>query len=523
MASIAQFTSSVKETRSFPAWALPVLLLAAVWTLAIRQLSLEWTINPQYQYGWIVPVLTLLLWWRAWPLRPSRGGHLLIWTWVVVAALSALLAVPVRIIEEANPEWRLLDYYFAGQAILITALLLDCSGGKPWLRHFAFPLLFPLVAIPWPSGLETEIIQGLQRCIAGIGVEGASWMGWRAVQQGSLIAMPQGIVGINEACSGIRSLQSSLMCALFLGDYFRLTVSRRWVLVVLALLAAFVLNAIRAFFLIAMMKLHGAAALHEFHDPAGMGISLFNLLLLWSLGNWWARPADAAPPVPPVSLQFSARGLVFLLAVWLAAEGLNQGWYAWHERHTHQAVLWTLHWPPAQPGFVDEPVDDVARSYLRYDRGVHGKWHDDRFQWELFFFTWKPDRGSAGLAQSHHPDICLPAAGFIMKADLGIENVEINGVSLPLQRYVFQTPFDGQLLYVFQVVTNDRVWKGSDVVPMQVPSAWQRLQIAWAGRRNLGQRSLLMVNQGARSMKEAEAAVQGQIKDLLVLIPEPVD
>ena len=521
MAPLDDIASPEKEPRSFPGWLLPALIVGAVWALAIRQLHLEWSINPQYQYGWIVPVLTLLLWQRAWPLRPSRSGRLLVWTWPCLVALSALLAVPVRIIEEANPEWRVLDYYFTGQAILITALLLDCSGGKRWLRHFAFPLLFPLVAVPWPSGPETAIIQGLQRDIAGISVEAASWMGWRAIQSGSLIILSHGIVGINEACSGIRSLQSSLMCALFLGEYLRLTTGRRWLLILLALVAAFVLNCIRAFFLMATMELHGEAALLKIHDPAGLGIALFNLLLLWSVGNWWARPVPTAPAIAheKIRLLFSAQGLVFLLAVWFAAELLNQEWYRWHERHTQQAVLWTLHWPPSRSDFTEEPIDDVARSYLRYDEGVHGKWHDERFQWELFFFTWKPNRGSAGLAQSHRPDICMPASGFIMKEELGVEEMEINGVRLPVSRYVFQAPYSGRLLYVFQSVTNDRIWKDNSVVPTLVPNATQRLLTAWAGRRNLGQRSLLMVNQGAGSLEEAESAMQRQLKDLLVQIP----
>src|SRR5262245_40243730 len=40
------------------AWVPPGYGLAC-WFLAIRHLSLEWTINEQYQYGWIVPALTV--------------------------------------------------------------------------------------------------------------------------------------------------------------------------------------------------------------------------------------------------------------------------------------------------------------------------------------------------------------------------------------------------------------------------------------------------------------------------------
>jgi hypothetical protein len=110
-----------------------------------------------------------------------------------------------------------------------------------------------------------------------------------------------------------------------------------------------------------------------------------------------------------------------------------------------------------------------------------------------------------------------------MKEDAGLEKMEINGVSLPVNHYVFQAPFSGRLLYVFQAVTDDRVWKEGGESTMLVPNGWQRFQSAWAGRRNLGQRSFLMVNQGASGLDDAEDAVRDQLKDLVVLKPNPVN
>jgi exosortase len=496
-------------------------LILTAWILALRQLDLEWTINPEYQYGWVVPFLTLLLWWRAWSRRPSPSNHIVSNMLPYLGALLVILALPLRIIEEANPDWRPLNYYFMGQAILITALIVDCSGGRAWLRHFAFPLLFPLVAVPWPSGIENEIIQGLQRCIASISVEGASWMGWAAFQRGNLIVLSHGIVGVNEACSGIRSLQSSLMIALFLGDYFQLATFRRCILVALALILAFVFNAMRAFLLIVVMDLHGAAIMSKFHDPAGLSIALANLLLLWVASSIWAgHKVNILSKLQPQvrNLRFPAQWSIFLLLAWSGAEVLNQGWYLWHEQNIVSGPVWTLLWPPPRPKFKEEKIDEVAQTYLRYDQGLHGEWKD-QFQWDIYFFTWKPSRVAAGLAQIHHPDICLPAAGFILKEDVGIKKMEINGLILPVNRYVFQDPFNGQFLYVFQAVTDDRIRK--DVIDEQSedPYRLHRLQAAWTGRRNLGQRSLLIVNQGANNLEEAEIAVQSLLKDSLVIYP----
>ncbi len=500
-----------------PAWLLPVGLIVIAWLLAIRQLSLEWTFNPQYQYGWIVPLLTLLLWARAWPGRPPPGKAFSSRTWPWFIALLAILALPLRIIQEANPDWRLLDDYYTAQAILITALLLDYSGGKAWLRYFIFPLLFPIVAVPWPSGLEHEIIQGLQRGIAAIGVEGASWMGWSSYQRGNLIVLSQGTVGVNEACSGIRSLQSCLMISLFLGDYFQLSKLKRAILIMLAIISAFVLNALRAFFLISMMELHGPSGLSKYHDPAGFGIAFVSLLLLWLVANLMARPkAIATKPAPPTTspLKFSKPAFLVLILTWSAAEILNQGWYIWHEQNSRPGPLWTLQWPLPRPDFRTLEIDDTVRTILRYDEGLHGQWRDQN-HWEIYFFKWNPSKVASGLAGFHTADVCLQAGGFQMKGRLGIKNMEMDGLTLPTNEYIFRDPIGGQLFYVFQIITDDRVWPNAQNYNV----AFYRLQAAWHGRRNPGQRSLLVINQGAADLPEAELGLQSLLHDSLVISP----
>jgi hypothetical protein len=53
-----------------------------------------------------------------------------------------------------------------------------------------------------------------------------------AVQHGNVIEVKTGLLGIDEACSGIRSLQATLMVSLFLGELYRAATLRRVVLIV---------------------------------------------------------------------------------------------------------------------------------------------------------------------------------------------------------------------------------------------------------------------------------------------------
>src|SRR6266513_227035 len=134
--------------------------------------------------------------------------------------LPALVLVPIRLIQEANPDWRLLSWTMAICAVLISAAGIYLAGGTSWLRHFAFPILFFLVAVPWPTSLEQIVIQGLMRIDALINFEILPAIRIPAVQMGNVIEVGCGFVVIDEACTGIRSLQATFMVSLFLGEFY---------------------------------------------------------------------------------------------------------------------------------------------------------------------------------------------------------------------------------------------------------------------------------------------------------------
>src|SRR4029077_14188581 len=48
-----------------------LIVLATLWLILFRQLSNEWSINEQYNYGWFVPFLALFLFWLRWADRPD--------------------------------------------------------------------------------------------------------------------------------------------------------------------------------------------------------------------------------------------------------------------------------------------------------------------------------------------------------------------------------------------------------------------------------------------------------------------
>ncbi len=113
------------------------------------------------------------------------------------------------------------------------------------------------------------LVQTLTRGSAIFAVEALNTAGWAAVRHGNLIEVASGVVGVEEACSGVRGLQTSLMVSLVLGELGRLSITRRFVLVLVGAVMALFLNLLRAIGLSALASQRGVAAVDDWHDTAG--------------------------------------------------------------------------------------------------------------------------------------------------------------------------------------------------------------------------------------------------------------
>src|SRR6266446_4098764 len=270
--------------------ALSVLFLGVLWLGLCSELSGEWSVNEQYNFGWFVPFFALYLFWLRWqdrpqteignPLQRMRSNGQAFKSQIrkrqtivgLLAIAALLLLLPVRLFEIANPEWRLLAWVHTGAVVVLTLLLIWWAGGVAWLRHFAFPVLFIFVAVPWPTLVESPVTQGLMRVVARVAAEAAMLLGTPAQVEGNLIRVSNGLVGVNEACSGIRSLQTSLMIGLLFGELKRLSVLRRVALVACAVAIALLANFVRAVFLVRIAATENLSEVGRWHDIAGYSI-----------------------------------------------------------------------------------------------------------------------------------------------------------------------------------------------------------------------------------------------------------
>jgi exosortase len=348
-------------------WVIVLLPLAYLWFRLINNLWPEWTTNPQYGYGLLVPFLCLGLLVRRWQavrttgllttgqrtkglqdyettgpqdrrsvvrvkpqssnaassgpqsdtqhptskLSTPRSRHRLCrvlaetefigvnpqlstlkgpwsvvcspWSVVLLFSLLAFLYLPTRLIEAGTPEWRPIQWSLGIEAVGLTLCAIYLGKGRGWLGQLAFPICFFFVAIPWPSPIENPIIQHLTRASAAIVIELLGWVGVPALAHGNVIEVSTGMVGIDEACSGIRSFQSSLMISLFFGEFYRLSHWRRWLLVPMGFVFSMAFNVCRMSLLTLVAAKKGVAAISQYHDEAGITIAILCTLALWGI------------------------------------------------------------------------------------------------------------------------------------------------------------------------------------------------------------------------------------------------
>src|ERR1035438_923350 len=114
-------------------------------------------------------------------------------------------------------------------------------------------------------------------------IEVLGWLGVPAMAHGNVIEVATGMVGIDEACSGIRSFQSSIMISLFFGEFYALSRSRRWLLVPAGFVFSMAFNVCRMSLLTLIAAKKGIPAISQYHDPAGVTIAIACTLALWGL------------------------------------------------------------------------------------------------------------------------------------------------------------------------------------------------------------------------------------------------
>lgn len=480
---------SGSKTTAHGALALPwsVILLLGIWAWAIWSCAEHWQGNPNYSYGWAVPPLALGFgvrrYWRSNRELPAARIFS-----ALPASAQILIALGfgglVFLLEYSreqmwHPEIVLWAICLLGAISTIAAL--GAFGGSNLVRAEIFPVLFFLTAVPWPPRFEQPVTSALMNWVAAATVELLHWLGVEAQTSGAAIALQSGLVGITEACSGIRSLQAGIMFGLAMGEWFLLRPARRAVLLCLAIVLAVVTNLARTLALSLQAQWHGIDSLDRVHDLIGnititaliVGIWIFGKLLALgvkrprTLSGLAAEIADearrflgrlrtATQPVSGLLLVCFVAGIICARALYAQLETRDQ-------TQTSPFFIARIdnssgHRQAAVPRDIWNELRPTSGEYVRCESSDLPRGTAD-----CFHFFWKPSAWNR-FALVHRPDICMPGVGWKLSGDAEPIDVALSGRSI--RCYVFR--FQRGTAYALELWG---VWRNGELVPLDYQPA----------------------------------------------------
>ncbi len=392
----------------------------------------EWRRNADLSHGLFAPLIFLLLIYESRQLGSHRWLPANNWRLAAAACalLGAVLLLGIAGLLAASVGWTHSLVMFALAAVLcvylFTGLLVLAGEGARtvpfnWISLTAI-LLWLLVA-PLPHGTYARLTLALQGWVTDGVLHALHLLGVPARQRGNVIELALTTVGVEEACSGIRSLLSCIYAGFFFAAWQVRRARRRAFLIILAPLLAIGMNFIRSLSL-TLMANAGIDIAGFWHDVTGFAILGLTAAILAGLALWLspkavpaaaAAPADSPPgrPAYPVHLVFwSSNAALVLLAVF----------FIYHSRpatRSDRPLPELAQLLPAKAGGWEVITTrdlymfaDVLHTPHLYERTYLKGAGAATVQLTVYVAYWPAGQASVSLVAAHTPDACWPGAGW---------------------------------------------------------------------------------------------------------------
>lgn len=254
----------------------------ALWLQLFYSAVPLWRFGEYYEYGWYVPPLAALFFYRRWRVWDSASGRALPRGWVVMAGVLVFpVLLGIRALAGFDASWRPPLLLQTLLAVLLGHWLLYLRGGKRLSVGMAPVTVFALSAIPYPYNFEQALIARLTDGVVYASAGLFNFLGRPVEMLGTKLTSLGVEVEVNEGCSGIRSLQSLLMAGLFFGELFLLNLRQRLSLLAFTALVVVGVNMGRVMTLARIRFDKGEQAFEAAHDSVGQVAFLISAALLF--------------------------------------------------------------------------------------------------------------------------------------------------------------------------------------------------------------------------------------------------
>lgn len=263
----------------------PVIISAALFALLFLPLTPEliheWSTNPYYSHGFLIPLLSAYFLWirrreiAATPVSVSAAG-------VAIVAAGTVLFILAR-----------MSFQFFFQCVGLCIVLLGlvfAHLGPQIARAVAFPYAYLYFMIPMPQIAYETMTFHLRLFSTQVSFLIIRLFGIPATRDGNIINLQTATLIVGNPCSGLRGLISFVVGSLAIGFLFQKKLSNRVILVVFSVILAMAMNILR---LVVLAVLAHAMRLEKIpvsvHDAEGMILLVIGLLILFGVSDFLAK------------------------------------------------------------------------------------------------------------------------------------------------------------------------------------------------------------------------------------------
>lgn len=411
----------------------------------------EWSHNPDLSHGFFSPLIFGLLVTfsrRLGPLRWVKRGYL------SLTMLLAVLGCGLALFALAGLFAASLAWSHA-LVLFLLGLCLACFllGGLfiladerlrilpfNWINLTAI-LLWVLVA-PVPNGTYAKLTLTLQNQVTDGVMMVLQFLGVPARQHGNVIELASTTVGVEEACSGVRSLVSCIYAGFFFAAWQVRRPWRRLVLILSAPLLALGMNFLRSLAL-TLLANSGVNISGTWHDATGFAILGLTAAILAGLAILLESKPDVSPaaatvpgPVQPVRWPYRIfwvySGLTLAVAVFFYLS-FRPSALPTPDAPELASLLpaQASGWEVSTPGDLYRFSGILQTTHLLQRMYVRPT-EKDPVQLIVYIAYWTPGQTTVSRVASHTPDACWPGSGWVAQPTAGGHTQTLSPAGLQL-------------------------------------------------------------------------------------------